>query len=372
MFRFLHSADLHLGKPFGRFSEELRHRLRLVREGIVLRLAAAARAGGAGHILLAGDTFDAETPEPRLIHHTLGAMAAEGGLTWVILPGNHDSLSATELWRRMAAKAPANVMLAIAPVPIAVGESAVILPAPCSARRPGYDTTESLSAPTATNVIRIGLAHGAITDFAGAGSEDGNPAVIPPDRAGRSGLDYLALGDWHGQMSVGSRTWYAGTPEPDSFRHSVPGQALLVTLAGAGALPAVAPVSTGALAWQSLGFDVLPGEDAWARLAAVLPAERARTLLQLRLTGRLTLGARQALSGALDQVIPDFLHVEVADHLRTEVTAGDLDLIDRAGALRQAAEVLAAEAADVSGTEATRAIAAAALARLFELAGQDA
>ena len=64
MTRFLHTADLHLGKPFGRFPEDLRGRLREARHGAIARLAAAARAHGATHILVAGDSFDIQFPKP--------------------------------------------------------------------------------------------------------------------------------------------------------------------------------------------------------------------------------------------------------------------------------------------------------------------
>ena len=36
MIRFLHTADLHLGKPFGRFPEDLRGRLREARREAVV------------------------------------------------------------------------------------------------------------------------------------------------------------------------------------------------------------------------------------------------------------------------------------------------------------------------------------------------
>jgi DNA repair exonuclease SbcCD nuclease subunit len=64
-FRFLHSSDLHLGRAFGNFPDGIRHRLREARHGAIARLAAAARSGGANTVLLAGDTFDAETPAPE-------------------------------------------------------------------------------------------------------------------------------------------------------------------------------------------------------------------------------------------------------------------------------------------------------------------
>jgi len=366
LIRFLHSADLHLGKPFGRLPEDVRARLRVARDGVVARLVRAARDGGASHVLLAGDSFDAETPPPRLLRQAMNAMAAATELTWVILPGNHDSLAATELWANMARALPPNVQLALTPAPLPLGQ-AVLLAAPCTARRPGLDLTTDLDQATASGLIRIGLAHGAITDFAGAGSEDGNPAVIPPDRAQRSGLDYLALGDWHGQMAVGPRCWYAGTPERDSFRHPGPGAVLLVQIDGPGAPPQVTPMVTGSIEWQARTLDLLPGEDGAARLAGLLPGRDARsaTLLRLAMQGRADLAQAQALRAALADLAHDLLHLDLDDALQPQIAPGDLDQIDRAGALRQAAEALAATLTDPAATPARRQTAGAALSRLF-------
>ncbi|MEE3101577.1 MAG: metallophosphoesterase, partial [Pseudomonadota bacterium] len=134
MLRILHTSDLHLGKRFGRMPEALRGRLTEARHGAIHRLAAAARDAGAGHVLVAGDLFDAETPAPATLRQGLQAMAEDPALTWVILPGNHDSLAADELWTRAAAEAPANVRLALRPEPVTLAPGAVLLPAPCPAR----------------------------------------------------------------------------------------------------------------------------------------------------------------------------------------------------------------------------------------------
>ena len=61
-FRFVHSGDLHLGKRFGQFSGDLPAKLREARHATIGRLAEHARVQGASTILLAGDTFDTETP----------------------------------------------------------------------------------------------------------------------------------------------------------------------------------------------------------------------------------------------------------------------------------------------------------------------
>ncbi|MBP9185219.1 MAG: DNA repair exonuclease [Fuscovulum sp.] len=362
-FRFLHASDLHLGRAFGGYPEGIRHRLREARHGAIARLAVAARKGGAGVVLLAGDSFDAETPAPDTLRQALTAMREETDLTWVLLPGNHDSLAATELWRRIAADAPANLRAVTSDAPMELAAGHWLLPAPCTQRRPGRDLTEAMSAPTPAGARRIGLGHGAITDFSG---EEGTTGIIPPDRAARSGLDYLALGDWHGQMQVTPATWYSGTPEPDGFKHDMPGASLLVALDGQ---VQVTPVETAQFRWRRPALDLLPGEDVAARLAAMLPRTGARDhLVRLTVTGRLPLADRAALEADLAARAPDFgWFMADLSALAVEALPQDLDQIDRGGALRQAAEALLAEAGDAALSQADRDIAAAALARLYAL-----
>ncbi|AOG06088.1 metallophosphoesterase family protein [Bosea sp. RAC05] len=366
MFRFLHTSDLHIGKRFGTMPDELRGRLREARHTVLDRLAAQARAGGAQTVLLAGDSFDTETPSPAMLRQALAAMAGHAPLRWIILPGNHDSLLADELWAATRAALPGNVVLATEAAPLALAPDVVILPAPCTTRRPGRDLTDWMdSAPTPEGALRIGLAHGAIQSF----SEDGGGLdIIAPDRAIRAGLDYLALGDWHGQMPIGPRSWYSGSPEPDRFKHDEPGRALLVSLAGPGAVPDVAPVETGSFDWRSLPLDLLSGDDGASALTERLPAGpvRRQTLLRVVAAGRLRPQARAGLEAAIAAVAPEFAFLQLdAEALATDCESDDLDAIDRAGALRQAADALLTESLDEARSAAERQAARDALARLF-------
>lgn len=363
-FRFLHSSDLHLGRAFANFPEGIRHRLREARHGAITRLAAAARAGGATTILLAGDTFDAETPAPDTLRQALAAMREAADMTWVLLPGNHDSLAATELWRRIATDGPANLRALTTDAPVELAAEVWLLPAPCTQRRPGRDLTESMSAATPVAARRVGLGHGAITDFSG---EEGATGIIPPDRAQRAGLDYLALGDWHGQLQVNLTTWYSGAPEPDGFKHEAPGSALLVSFDSLS--PLVSPVEVASFRWLRPQINVLPGEDVPARIAATLPKAGARDhLVRLTLSGRLPLAERSALEADLAHRAPDFGWFSAdLTGLAVEALPEDLDQIDRAGALRQAAETLLAEAGDPGLSQLERDTATSALARLYAL-----
>lgn len=368
MFRFIHSSDLHLGKRFGNFSGDLPVRLREARHAVIARLAGHALEHGAGTVLLAGDTFDTETPAPDVRRQALAEMAHHASVRWVMLPGNHDSLQATQLWTTLRAEAPENVVLATEPGPIELAAGVTLLPAPCTTRRPGRDLSAWMDAQaTPEGTLRIGLAHGAIQSF----SEDAAASeVIAPDRARRAGLDYLALGDWHGAMQIDPRTHYSGTPESDRFKHDRPGEALLVSLAGPSAIPEVTPLATASFSWSTLELHLLDGDDPVRAMEAVLPTGRDRRhcLSRIVASGQSHLEGHARLVQAVESAAPDFAFLELDDtDLAIQCEIADLDLIDRAGALREAANALLAEASDESRPAADRDIARAALARLYSL-----
>lgn len=368
--RFLHTADIHLGKPFGRFDEDTRADLRAARLEALTRIGEAARAHEAKLVLIAGDTFDAEAPPSKIIRRALGVMARFDDIIWVLMPGNHDSLNAAGLWERIAAEKPPNLRLALAPEVIEVGDDVAILPAPPTVRHPGLDLTEWMGQAQTGARIRIGLAHGGIRDF---DESTGGLAVIPPDRAEIAALDYLALGDWHGQMQITSRTWYAGTPEPDSFKGHAPAGGLLVEISAPGAIPDVTPIPLGTFQWQDCALSFLAGEDPVTLLQDALPtSDRDRWLIRLEAQGRLGLQDQSRLRAACAEVADDFHAFEARlDQLGIEQVLGDLDLIAQGGALRSAADSLYAATTLEGRTEADAEIAKIALTELFNIAQEE-
>ena len=113
-FRFIHSSDLHLGRRFANIAEppdgNLRGRLMEARFDKIRALAEAARDHGAGHVLLAGDTFDSGTPSRQVLRQALAAMRDAAGVQWWLLPGNHDNLrNAEQVWDEISRDAPSNV-----------------------------------------------------------------------------------------------------------------------------------------------------------------------------------------------------------------------------------------------------------------------
>lgn len=365
--RFVHAADFHLGKPFGNFDEDTRAGLKTARLEALHATGALAVSRDADFVLIAGDTFDAEAPPSRLVKRALDAMAAFPDLTWIWMPGNHDSLAAVDLWERLERDKPDNVILATSAEVIEIGTEVAILPAPPSVRAPGYDLTEWMEAADTGARIRIGLGHGGVTDF---GSEDGGLATIPPDRAETSDLDYLALGDWHGQMRITPRTWYAGGPEADGFKGHTAAGVLLIDIDGRGDAPRVEQVPLGKYTWHRIEVDFFSGNDPVRVLEEAMPkTDRNVALVRFVGTGRLGLSELAALQTACEKVGDEF-HFFKADLMNVgiEQNIDDLNLIAETGALRVAAESIF-EATSIEGrTEDDARVAQLALSHLFHLA----
>ncbi|MCY4237550.1 MAG: metallophosphoesterase [Rhodospirillaceae bacterium] len=366
-FRFIHSSDLHLGRRFSTYPEDIRGRLVEARHSAIDALAAAARDHEAGDIFIAGDLFDTETPSERVWRQALAAMGAAHELRWWIIPGNHDSLVAEALWKRFADEAPESVRIVDEPAPLEVAPGVSLLPSPVPSRFPGRDLTEWMSdCATPERHLRIGLAHGGVVTF---GSEDDGRETIPIDRARTARLDYLALGDWHGFTKIADRTFYSGSPERDRFKHQGRGICLAVTISGRGTIPQIDKVETGRFSWLETELHLTPEQDAAQAFMTALPASGARrrnTLLRVLGSGWIRLPQREALEIAKEHASPEFAHFEFVDkELMTECVAEDLDEIAEGGALRVAAEALYEDARRDGANEFDRRVADAALSRLY-------
>lgn len=353
--RFLHTADWQIGKTFGAIAGEPRVFLFRQRIETVKEIARTAGEAAADAILVAGDVFDTSAVSDETIRRTLNAMEAFAG-PWVLLPGNHDAALAESPWTRILRFGrPENVHLATAPEPLALlGGRLTILPAPLQRRHEAADLTEWFdAAPGEPGAVRVGLAHGSVTDFLPEAAEAPNP--IAHDRARRAKLDYLALGDWHGTLRINERTWYAGTPEPDRFKANDQGNVLIVSIDAPGSPPEVAVVPTGHYRWHELSLaihaesDIAGLREAFLRLDP--PAEHA--VVKLTLQGAIDFRTRLEVNRTLDELKARVLHLGIDDDLLLAAPSeDDLDRIDQHGFVRAAIDQLRARANDAANPDA--------------------
>ncbi len=342
---FIHTADWQIGKPFGTIPDPAKRALvQHKRIEVLKRIAQVARDHDAEFVLVAGDLFDS----PRATKSDAAALCKEVGqmqVPVIVIPGNHDHGGPGSLWEEsffVEARTglAANLRVALTPDLIEL-DSAVILPCPLVRRHESSDTTawiRTLDLDAFGDKPRIVLAHGSVQGFGGEGGEDEESAGAPQinqidlDRLPASGLDYVALGDWHGTKKVNIRTWYAGTPEPDRFPKGGDYQSgqVLAVRATRGELPAVEPVATGQLAWWSDAFVFsddasLPLFD--TRIRGRIGDHAQSDLALLEISGSLGIAAAERLRSILDQCEALMLRLKLRDTTSIAPTQDEIDAL---------------------------------------------
>ena len=309
--KFLHTADWQIGRLFATFDPEHAPLLAEARISAVERLAALAAARGVDAVLVAGDVFDAQTVSDRTVRRLFNALSAFAG-PWLMIPGNHDAALAESVWTRAQrlGAVPANVHLCLMPeVRLFPELGFAVLPAPLTQRHTYGDLTDWFdSAETPAGLLRIGLAHGSVQGILAEDIDSANPIAM--DRPDRARLDYLALGDWHGTKIVGPRIAYSGTPEPARFKANDSGQALLVDIPAVGAFPHITPIATAQFRWRSITVELQVESDA-DFLMGLLQALQSNEVVDLTITGRVSLAMRNRLLDAVGQAEATARHLQI-------------------------------------------------------------
>jgi DNA repair exonuclease SbcCD nuclease subunit len=377
--RLIHSSDLQIGKVFTYFDREVAAVLQDARQAAVRTLGELAMRHGASTVLLAGDIYDKQQLSPQTIAKPIEGMRQFPKVTWHLMPGNHDHVRENGLWDRLArTNLPENVQLHTRPGAVKImdndGTPVFLLPAPLPHVANVDDLTSYMDKEaTPAGAIRIGMAHGSIQGF---GSDGEASNYVEPTRAETAGLAYLAMGDWHRQVQINDRVWYAGTPEPDLFKRPPGssgtlcngGSALVVDIAGARTAPKVLPVEVGRYRWHQL-VKTLTEDSQIDLLEAELRAldpDLSRVVLDLQVTGTLSLAGRKSLEERIVQGVGAAVcAIRWQDAgLVLQPTEADMDDIDRAGFVRVAADRLKVMADDTSNQERAR-LASLALRRLY-------
>jgi DNA repair exonuclease SbcCD nuclease subunit len=354
--RFIHTSDWQLGMKGGGLGAagDLVSRERLK---AIDRLLTLAEERQVDFVLAAGDLFEDNQVDQQLVDEVARILAGHKRVEIHAIPGNHDLAGPGSVWNRMALRAVTNLHLHMEPAPVKLA-GATLHPFPVKSRYATADPLVDLPRLDPGEGIHLGLAHGHLTTITfGADSED-LKLKLDPAQVTRAGLDYLALGHWHGTRLVkGSdgavRVAYSGTPEQTSFRETDAGNVLLVEIDGPGAPPKVSPLRVGGLTWLGLDFRFAadPGVD---RLAQAL-SDAKTDFLKLTLTGELPGAAFADLRDLLTTHRQRFQHFVVDESgLRWLIAEGPLDDPLSDAGLAQVDQRLAAAAASEEVLRAAR------------------
>ena len=247
MIRFLHTADWQLGAHLA-FLGERASRAREIRLETVARIVKLAVEESVDFVVAAGDTFDSPDVSDGLLRRVFRELEQLGEIPIFLLPGNHDPARPGGVWERSTWNdAPPCVRPMLTARPTELRPGVMIYPCPIGQKTSRRDPTAWIPAREPGDLaIRVGLAHGGLDRLPVSSN-----FPIAASRGETSGLDYVALGDWHTPL-VDGRMAYSGAPEPCGFRERDSGHVLLVEVAEAGAQPKIEQRRVAGLVWQRL------------------------------------------------------------------------------------------------------------------------
>ena len=309
--RFVHTADWQLGMTRYFLNGEAQPRYSAARRDVVAGLGALAAESGAEVVVVAGDVFEDNQLAPRVISQSLEAIRAIG-LPVYLLPGNHDPLDASSVYTSalFTAECPDNVTVLDRPGVHEVRQGLQIVAAPWRSKAPITDPVAGvLDGLPADGATRIVVGHGAVDIFV---PDKDRPSLIRlaalEAAIARDAVHYVALGDKHSRMEVGStgRVWYSGSPEVTNYDdiETDPGHVLVVDIDED---DPKRPVRVDARRVGNWRFVTLRRSADSSRDVADLDInldlmpDKDRTVVRLSLTGSLTVTDKATLDACLDK-----------------------------------------------------------------------
>lgn len=244
MVRFLHTADWQIGMKAAHTGEKAKA-VRQKRFDAAGRIVELAKQKDVDFVLLAGDTFEDHNVADVAVKRTVDILNRFDPIPVYVLPGNHDPMVPGGIWDLDSWKRiESHVTLLGERQEYRCRDDVALYACPLTQKRSGLDPTAWIPCrKDGDDHIRIGIAHGSLDIL-----PDRVNFPIARDRPEQSGLDYLALGDWHGRGTHG-RAVYPGTMEPTHFGEKDSGNVLVVDIDEAGAEPRIEACRVNSLTW---------------------------------------------------------------------------------------------------------------------------
>lgn len=356
MVKFIHTADWHLGMQAHFLPDEARARFAQDRFDAVGRIAELALEEECSFVVVAGDVFDSNHVDRQVVAKAVEALAAFA-VPVFLLPGNHDPLDPTSVYRTATwiERKPVNVILLedTSAVRVPGVEGVEVVGVPWHAKHQlGDPVAAGYAIAAQVSGLGVVIGHGIVDELSPDGSD---PSLIVAG-ALREALDsnevhYVALGDRHSVTEIedaGGRAWYSGTPVSSDYGELDPNEVLLVQLDEGTC--AVERHKVGAWTFLRQAFDVNGDEDIES-LERWLDEQSSKhtTVVKLVLRGTLGLVDHARLADVLDHHGLTFASLNTWERhsdLVVAPDAADLESLDVSGYVRDVLDDLAVRATD--------------------------
>ncbi len=305
MVRFLQSADWQLGMTRHFLTGEAQARFSAARLDVIEQMGILAVDEGCQFVVVCGDVFDSNQVRRQVLMRAFEKMAAFPKVTFYLLPGNHDPLDASSIYRSQTftTHRPENVKVLDESAPVEAVQGVELIAAPWPNKYPTIALVDAVcEGLEATDTVRIIVGHGTADTMSPSRDDPKLIGLTQLEEKINAGLiHYVALGDRHSTTDVGTtgRIWYAGAPEPTNYTEINPGNVLVVDLEGDNISVEAKHLGTWRFVNREWYLSANEDIDALEEWLSTLN-NKDRTIVKVSLTGQVSLAQKARLDSVLD------------------------------------------------------------------------
>ncbi|MDZ7692357.1 MAG: DNA repair exonuclease [Balneolaceae bacterium] len=325
--KIFHIADLHLGRTF-RNLPEAQDTLSQARYETLQKTVDKANELESDIFVIAGDLFDKTSVKVGDIQKAVKAINSFAGEVALVLPGNHDYITAdSQLWDRFKKEAEEHVLVLDKkePLELSVFDREVILyPAPCHAKHSAEHAIGWVDeVEKDKDALHIGIAHGSIEGV----SPDFDQRYFPMSihELEQSGVDLWLMGHthitWPEQPDKRDMIFNPGTPEPDGFSCNHEGRAFLHTV-GDNKEITTEIISTGTYRFVQMDEQISSARDVQNLVDQFSKDSWQQAVVELEVSGKLEEEAFEAWQQSRSPIRDSVLELRLDDaDVRRKVTS---------------------------------------------------
>ena len=291
--KIFHTGDIHLGMQFSSYPPSVGVKLKEARIEVLSRIVELANEEDCDLIVVAGDLFNNNKVERKLISKAVNIFDRFKGKAVLFLPGNHDyDIGQDNVWRTFERKATKRMVLLNEFRTYDLSEHGLdltVYPAPCDSRHSASNNLDWIKNfnDEAKNNFSIGIAHGALEGI----SPDLTDQYFKMSRAELLAIemDLWLLGHSHIQYpeedkAVNKKIFNSGTPEPDGLDCKHEGFAWIINLNADKAISAK-KIKTGKFRFFDLKKNINNKKDLKALKKDLLADRPQNKVVRLNLSG---------------------------------------------------------------------------------------
>jgi DNA repair exonuclease SbcCD nuclease subunit len=325
-----HIADLHLGRSF-RNLPEAQDKLVEARYGTLKKAIDKANELETDIFVIAGDLFDRTSMKVGDIQKAVRSLNQFTGEVVLVLPGNHDYITAdSQLWDRFKKEAEEHVLVLDKKEPLELSvfkPEVVIYPAPCHAKHSADHAIGWVNElEKDEDALHIGVAHGSIEGV----SPDFDQRYFPMSvhELEQSGADLWLMGHthitWPEKPDKRDMIFNPGTPEPDGFSCNHEGRAFLHTV-GDDKKITTETVSTGTYRFVQKSAHISSIKDVQDLVKQFSEDSWQQAVVELEVSGKLEEEAFEAWQKNRSQIRDSVLELRLDDtEVRRKVTSDQI------------------------------------------------